>query len=65
MTRPVAARRPLPPGYADEDAAQFIPRPLRSFYQTVTAPTDQFADVVDAVERWVITDYQRTGRMPR
>lgn len=61
-----AARRPLPAGYDDEAADTFIPRPLRSHYQTVTAPTDDYATVIDAVAAWVERDHDaRDRRHPR
>lgn len=52
-----AARRPLPAGYADECDDMFIPRPLRSYYQTVTAGSDEYATVLDAIYEWMSRDY--------
>ncbi|KDE10126.1 hypothetical protein [Rhodococcus aetherivorans] len=44
-TEATPARRALPVGYDDETSPYFIPRPLRSYYQTVTAPAGKAADV--------------------
>lgn len=55
-------RRPLPPGHADEHATTFIPRPLRSYYVTVTARAEDFDTVLDASCDWIETDTRRRHR---
>ncbi len=57
-----AARRPLPHGYDNAEAPTFLPRPLRSYYRTVTAATDDFDTVLDAVGAWL--DADNPGRIP-
>lgn len=69
-----AHRRPLPAGYDDDEHTLFVPRPLRSFYVTVTAPpgvTDPPATgaaaeaILDAVCDWVAHDRAGHGDRPR
>lgn len=62
-----ASRRRLPNGYADEQSPQFIERPLRSYYSTVTVPavtgtrTDQHTRILDAACNWCASDLKKRG----